>query len=111
MDIKSVSNVSRITKSEIPITKATEANKSDQIISESNVSEMETKKFVDEINKLFEHEKIHAEYTVHEGFGDIIIKIVDNETKQVIKEFPKEKVINMVRKLCDIAGIMIDQKV
>ncbi|QTL98752.1 flagellar biosynthesis protein FlaG [Iocasia frigidifontis] len=51
------------------------------------------------------------EFTIHEETNKIMVKIIDNETDEVIKEIPSEKILNMVAKFCEIAGILLDEKV
>ena len=77
----------------------------------TKVSEKDAKETVDKINKFLQGENTHAEYAIHEGFKDIMIKIVDNDTKQVIREIPPKKVLDMVQKLCEMVGIMFDKKI
>ncbi|UUZ86460.1 flagellar protein FlaG [Paenibacillus sp. P26] len=52
----------------------------------------------------------HAEFSVHKPHGDIVIKLVNTETKEVIREFPPEKVLEMLDKLEEINGKIIDEK-
>ena len=72
--------------------------------------EGKVKNAVDKMNKLLEESSTHVEYEVHEKFKDIMIKIVDNDTKQVVQEIPSKKLLDMVAKLCEMAGIMLDKK-
>ncbi len=50
-----------------------------------------------------------AIYGIHEGTNRVTIKIVDRETKKVIKELPPEKTLDMIAKVWEIAGIMVDE--
>jgi flagellar protein FlaG len=52
----------------------------------------------------------HAEFSVHKPYGDIVVKIVNSETKEVIREFPSEKVLDLLDKLQEINGAIIDEK-
>lgn len=73
--------------------------------------EVKVKKAVETINKLLEGDSTHVEYEVHDVFKkDIIIKIIDNNTKQVIQEMPPKKLLDMVAKLCELAGLFVDKK-
>lgn len=72
--------------------------------------EKDVKKAVDKLNKLLEDKSTHAEYEVCGKFRDLTIRIVDDNTKQVISEIPPKKVIEMVDKLCELAGMFLDQK-
>ena len=39
-----------------------------------------------------------------------MIKSVDKETKKVIKELPPEKTLDMIAKVWDMAGILVDER-
>ncbi len=39
-----------------------------------------------------------------------MIKIVDKDTKEVIKEFPPEETLDMIEKVWELAGIMVDER-
>ena len=66
------------------------------------------KKAVDEFNKkMFNSEAV---YGVHEGTNRVMIKIVDRETKKVIKEIPPEKSLDMLERAWEIAGILMDEE-
>ena len=66
------------------------------------------KKAVEEINK--KANSSEAIFGVHEGTNRITIKIVDRETKKVIKELPPEKTLDMIAKAWELAGILVDEK-
>ena len=38
------------------------------------------------------------------------IKLVDRDTKEVIKELPPEKTLDMIAKVWEMAGILVDEK-
>ena len=68
------------------------------------------KKAVDEVNKFLIKDKTHAEYSVHEVFNRIMIKIIDDKTDEVVLEVPPKKLIDMVAKLCKLAGVIVDKR-
>jgi flagellar protein FlaG len=39
-----------------------------------------------------------------------MVKIVDKQSKEVIKEIPPEKILDMVAQMCENAGLFIDEK-
>ena len=59
-------------------------------------------------NKLTENTK--AVFGVNEATNRITIKIVDKETKEVIKELPPEKTLDMIAKAWELAGLLVDEK-
>ena len=46
----------------------------------------------------------------NEDTNRIMIKIMDKETKEVIKEFPPEKTLDMIARIWEMAGILVDEK-
>jgi flagellar protein FlaG len=76
-----------------------------------DIDESKVKNAVDKINKLLEDKSTHLVYEAHDSFKhDIIIKIVDNKTNEVVREVPPRKLLDMVAKLCELAGVFINQK-
>ena len=68
------------------------------------------KKAVEEINKSAMNDQAEAIFGIHEKTHRVTIKIVDKETKEVIKEYPPEKTLDMIAKVWEMAGIMVDEK-
>ena len=75
-----------------------------QTISENS----QIRKAVDEINK-----KVHnseAVFGIHDATNRATIKIVDKDTKKVLKEYPPEKTLDMIAKVWEMAGLLVDKK-
>ncbi|BDR87049.1 flagellar protein FlaG [Clostridium tetani] len=70
----------------------------------------EAKKAADKLNKLFEDKSTYVEYEVYGKSKSITIKILNNKTKEIVKEIPPRKLIDMVDKLCELAGIFVDKR-
>jgi flagellar protein FlaG len=66
------------------------------------------KKAVDEINKKANNSE--AIFGIHEATNRVTIKLVDKETKEVIKELPPEKTLDMIAKVWEMAGLLVDEK-
>lgn len=68
------------------------------------------KKAIAEMNRKINNSNEEAVFGVHEKTNRITIKIVDKDTKEVIKEFPPEKTLDMIAKVWEMAGILVDEK-
>lgn len=66
------------------------------------------KKAVEDINKKANNSE--AIFGIHDGTNRVTIKIVDKSTKEVIKELPPEKTLDMIAKVWEMAGLMVDEK-
>lgn len=51
-----------------------------------------------------------VKFGIHEKTDRVTIKLVDKETKEVIKEFPPEKTLDMIAKCMELAGVLMDEK-
>lgn len=62
-------------------------------------------------NKLKQSQPLtRCEFTYHEDVNRVSIKLIDKETKEVVKEIPPEKKIKMIEKLWEITGLLVDEK-
>jgi flagellar protein FlaG len=66
------------------------------------------KKAIEDINKKAHNSE--AIFGIHEATHRVTIKIVDKDTKEVIKELPPEKTLDMIAKVWELAGILVDEK-
>ena len=75
-----------------------------QTISENS----QIRKAVDEINKKAHNSE--AVFGIHEATNRVTIKIVDKDTKKVLKEYPPEKTLDMIAKGWEMSGLLVYQK-
>lgn len=66
------------------------------------------KRAIEEMNKKVTNSE--AVFGVHESTNRVTIKIVDKETKEVLKEYPPEKTLDMIAKVWELAGLLVDEK-
>ncbi|MDC9497151.1 MULTISPECIES: flagellar protein FlaG [unclassified Pseudoalteromonas] len=51
------------------------------------------------------------QFQVDEDSGRDVIKVLDKDTGDIIKQYPSEEVLSLVSKLSETAGLLIDQTV
>ena len=66
------------------------------------------KKAVNDLNKQMKNSE--AIFGIHDKTNRVTIKIIDKTTKEVIKEYPPEETLDMIAKVWEIAGILVDEK-
>lgn len=69
----------------------------------------QVRRVVENLNK-FKLANSEAVFGIHDGTHRVTIKIVDKKTTEVIKELPPEKTLDMIAKVWEIAGILVDEK-
>lgn len=97
-----------ITESSDNVREASENDGKMVIREEGQASNEQIRQSVEKINKNMSNRE--AIFGVHEATNRVMIKIVDKDTKEVIKEFPPEKTLDMIAKVWEMAGIMVDEK-
>ncbi len=87
----------------------TESKSEDKNSEENTEREREQlKKAVAEINK--GANGTEAVFGIHDKTNRVTIKIVDKETKEVVREVPAEKTLDLIAKAWEMAGILVDEK-
>lgn len=51
------------------------------------------------------------EISIHEKTHDIMVKVLNKDTGELIREVPPEKTLDLVSKMMEIAGILVDEKI
>ena len=68
------------------------------------------KEVVDATNEALKMNRTSLHMKNHEDVNRVSIKIVDDETDEVIKEIPPEESIDMLKKLLEVNGLLIDER-
>ncbi len=66
------------------------------------------RKAVEDLNKKMSNSE--AQFGIHEATQRVTIKIVDKKTKETIKELPAEETLDMIAKVWEMAGLIVDER-
>lgn len=75
-----------------------------------HVSPDKVKKAVDEINQKIRPTHTSCQFSYHEKTNRITIKVIDDDTEEVIREIPPEKALDMLAKTLELEGILVDER-
>lgn len=103
--------VPKVDNNTVAVAKTQENNGKQGYESQENSGQANTeriKRAVENINKNLKDSE--AIFGIHEKTNRVTIKIVDKETKEVIKELPPEKTLDMIAKAWELAGLLVDEK-
>lgn len=67
-------------------------------------------KAVEDTNRVLFDQNDRFEFKIHERTGRIMVKLIDNETDEIIKEIPPEKILDLVASIWDLVGILVDKR-
>lgn len=113
---KKLSGQGAVAKAEVRDTKpyspenplVSEEEKQNPIDSGEAMKKNSMKRAVEEINRKSKSSEVI--FGIHDATNRVTIKVVDKGTKEVIREFPPEKTLDMIAKVWELAGIMIDER-
>ncbi|MFM1651286.1 flagellar protein FlaG [Brevibacillus sp. B_LB10_24] len=77
---------------------------------EGSSSKREVEKAVDSLNKWIQSGNTHLKFTLHEKLNEYYVEIVDDQTQEVVREVPPKKILDMVAKMHEMIGILVDEK-
>ena len=75
------------------------------------VTEGDVIDLIEKANKDFVAYDRRFEFSIHDVTRQIMVKIIDVTTDEVIRELPPEKVLDLVASLWEAAGIIVDKKI
>ena len=71
----------------------------------------EVEKAVDSTNKILKEEhNAKYQFEIHEGTGRVMVNLVDMQTKEVLKEIPPEKILDLVANIWERLGLLVDER-
>ncbi|QUH31965.1 flagellar protein FlaG [Vallitalea guaymasensis] len=80
------------------------------IDSKQQIEEHEVIEAIEKANKHFKVYDRRLKFSIHEKTKQIMVKVINTEDDSVIREIPSEKILDMVAKLWEMAGIFVDEK-
>lgn len=73
-------------------------------------SEEYIKSEIEKVNSRLKPHNIRCEFGYHEETNRVTIRIMDKDTEEVIREIPPEKTLDMIQKMWELAGLLIDER-
>jgi flagellar protein FlaG len=63
------------------------------------------------INEFLSPANTHLKFEFHDELKEYYVTIVDDNTREVIKEIPSKKVLDMHAAMTEFIGLMVDKKI
>lgn len=109
MDSNNVETVNSINKSanseNTQQKRGEETNKTNISLSEKSIKEA-----IDKANKKLVLADRKFEFSINDETNDVIVKVINKETDEVMREIPSEKILDMVAKMVELAGLFVDER-
>ncbi len=74
------------------------------------IGEEQMLKAMEKAMKLIAGKSTFLEFSIHEKTKQIMVKVKDNDTGEVIREIPPEKSFDFLAKVWEMTGIIVDER-
>lgn len=98
-----------VPREEIGIKKENKAVQ-EQKAAEKVISEKDLIKSIEKANNALNLRYTSLEFSIHEKTKEIMVKVIDRDSGELIREIPPEKILDAVAHMWEIAGIIVDEK-
>lgn len=89
----------------------TEASTQSQESIQSKPKEEQLQQALNKVKEGFEKANVEFEYFIDETTHREVVKVIDKDTKEVIRQFPPEEILTMLQKMYEMLGVLIDKKI
>ena len=105
-------NISRAAKPQVEIKKPSTAypELAHRPKSELTMGETEWINIIEKANRALSGGTRSFEFSIHEATNEIMVKVIDMETREVIRVIPNEKILDMVAAMWELSGIFVDER-
>ena len=77
----------------------------------SELTGKDVRQILDSFQDLSETIQTKLNFTIHEENNAIIVKVIDKETNQLIRQFPSDEMLDLQDKMRDLAGFLFNENV
>ena len=78
-------------------------------LEQSQEKTVKVKNAIAEVNKKM-NQHTRCEFSYHEDTKRVSIKVIDSDTDEVVREIPPEETLDMLSKMWEVAGILVDEQ-
>lgn len=66
---------------------------------------------IEGVNKFLEKHLTSLKFQVHEDLNRVFVEVVDQKTKEVVREIPPREFLDMISSMLEHVGLIVDKKV
>ena len=111
--VKKASSLNQTPAATMNIAASPEAKNADNLNAkkeEETTMSSKIKDAVDKVNKRIVPSKTRCEFSYHEETNRISIKVIDQNTEETIKEIPAEETLDMLARIWEFSGLLVDER-
>ncbi|TCS83306.1 flagellar protein FlaG [Tepidibacillus fermentans] len=97
----------------IPDKKLLKGNKEEAKIEETpnTISKEQLEKEIESVNQFLKSSQTSIKFQLHDKLHEYYVQIIDENTKEVIKEIPPKKFLDMYANIMEQIGLIVDHRI
>ncbi len=81
--------------------------KADALVSDNARQQIQPEELLQQINALTENGVYSVRFENDKAGGEMVVKVVDRQTDEVIRQIPPEELVNLTQRLNDLRGNIV----
>ncbi|RNB85226.1 flagellar protein FlaG [Brevibacillus panacihumi] len=77
---------------------------------ENSITRADLEREVESLNKFMQSSSTHLKFTLHEKLNEYYVQIINDHDGTVVREIPSKKIMDMVAKMHEMIGLLVDEK-
>lgn len=73
------------------------------------ITSQEVKEVIESFQEMSESIQTKLGFSVHESNNEIVIKVFDKESNELIRQFPSEEMLALQDKMSDLSGFLLNE--
>ncbi len=74
-------------------------------------SRAQTEQLVEQLNELLEPHFTDVKFEFHEKLEKYYVTVIDSESKELVKEIPPKKMLDVYASIAEALGLIVDEKI
>jgi len=75
-----------------------------------SISEQQLIRAIETAIKNLQGHRTSLDFSIHEATKQIMVKVIDKESGEIIREIPPEKNLDFLAKMWEMAGLLVDER-
>lgn len=92
------------------VTRQDESAKAGSEANDQEMTKQEAEKLADRINRIMGLIDKRLQFSIHEKSGQIQVKVIDQQSGEVLDEIPPKRLLDLMASFRDMTGILVDHK-
>ncbi|OMP65779.1 flagellar protein FlaG [Domibacillus epiphyticus] len=74
------------------------------------LKEEDLAKFAEQVNTFLQPTRTHVQFEYHEDLKEYYVVVVNDDSKEVVREIPPKKMLDMYAAMTEFIGLLVDKK-